>query len=808
MMYGPEEPSVAQKKLNGALHDFFEIVLVTKEGPSLEAQKEFLDKLHLIINQCNQPNALSLDTLIHYDTQRFTTKNVIDSLKLLALDEGLKAISERYGIGYGISVVATREIPKKFTQQDNDLIDEHGNEFRYKSALAGRGQKGLANFYTDDVNQVLIKEDDPATCVLEGTAYFVKHCQLLPKTLEDCVNFASVGVVKRSATGEPMVVSIQDRVMPSQAENGGKVRSWDEIVYGVKRNPNTIFSFESWYPDSIKQNIAALSPKVKWQLAASLFSSAAVGDESLHVGQFMALLDKDNNITGIKRIDLGARERFAVARNQIKQHDPFHDSTQYQAHGQWGKDYLSFLLADPSFRKIYTMIWLNLASKDKSELKDSIKAASKTAFIMEFQAIPENQREKTLNDILDVFNKDIKTTKMTLSGQEIEQRIVSLADQISDIDANRAIDMLEKAKHEYNSEAKLQVNRFNMVKDTQLVKELFEAVELKDALLFPLKNTTVHPERAFELVNIFDDHIRSLLSKCNGRKNENNLQQMQLLSETSVDLLQSAYLRLLNNTQDSSQNKDQLKALEELINKYQTIEDLSHYCLSTKSKDKIPYMLETMGKVFEGKAALANYITNGGFIDHIFTHNSTYSFARSFVASTQTEGATLLRKIYKIHQIDEAPLMLSALGRQILTDIEQQRFSHAMEATSKCVVSDVLTPDEKGMTALHYLMMNENLDADGMQTIVNILKSTLGKAFNSSVDIPNREGKTPLDLLMQNKNTKVMIDFINKSQIRGYRSNYMVDDFFKLEKYDAKLVEQLKGMSQQIPAAKSGWSLW
>lgn len=807
MMYGPDEPSVVQSLLNQALHDFFAPIFISKKIPSFEDQREFLRTVSLIINRCNDPRALSLDQIINIEGQEFTAKNLSESLSLLAIDEGLTSLKERFNLRYGTRVVS-RQLPTFFKQVDEDLIGDNTTTYHISKKLEGRGQAGLANFYSDGQHEVLIKEDDPDTCVLEGTASFVNQCHLLPKTLEDCVNFASVGVIAK-AQGQPMVVSIQDRVMPS--DQSGRVRPWDEIVYGVKRNPNTLSSYESWYPDNIKQSIASLSPNVQWQLAASLFSCAIAGDESLHVGQFMAILDKDNNITGIKRIDLGARERYAVARAQTGQHDPFHDSTQYQAHGQWGKDYLTYLLADPSFRKIYMNLWMNLASQDETELKMKVKAASKTAFLTQFANIPESLREKTLQDVLAVFNKDAKSSNMALSGHTTEDRITSLADQISDIDANRMIEMLTKVKHEFALESQRDVQRFLVMTDPMLLKKLHEASELKQALIYG-KDKEARFEDVLEIIKVFDTNINELISS-SSESNKFRFQQLQVLSESSVDLLQALYLQLLNQTHDKNQNVEQLKALEEMINKYQTIADLSNYCLKTRSTDKIPYILKAMEMTMKGKDALAEYITNKNFINLITTHTSKVSYAKSYIVSNQAQGEILLRKIFKRHQIDEAAIALSKNARELLRSIAGNRWDDVEMVTkdSNFNVYDALTADETGMTALHYLMASEVLDEHGMNAIVNILTKSLGRIgyTNAVLDLPNRDGKTPLDLLMQNKNAKVIIDKVNDSHIgaSALSSAYRMQDFFSIKKYDVKLQENLDKLSSP-PQPKKGWGLW
>ncbi|HRE31132.1 MAG TPA: hypothetical protein PLD88_04075, partial [Candidatus Berkiella sp.] len=124
-------------------------------------------------------------------------------------------------------------------------------------ALQGRGQDGLANFYKGpDGKERLIKEDDVATCLMEGTAYYIRDMGFLPGTLGSSVNFATVGTLNKEGASKPSVVSIQDKVVGSE---GSKARPWDELVYGIKRNPKTLLSFEAWYPQAITENITFLN---------------------------------------------------------------------------------------------------------------------------------------------------------------------------------------------------------------------------------------------------------------------------------------------------------------------------------------------------------------------------------------------------------------------------------------------------------------------------------------------------------------------------------------------------------------------
>jgi hypothetical protein len=178
--------------------------------------------------------------------------------------------------------------------------------------------------------------------------------------------------------------------------------------------------------------------------------------------------------------------------------------------------------------------------------------------------------------------------------------------------------------------------------------------------------------------------------------------------------------------------------------------------------------------------------------------------------SNQAQGEILLRKIFKRHQIDEAAIALSKNARELLRSIAGNRWDDVEMVTkdSNFNVYDALTADETGMTALHYLMANEALDEHGLNTIVNILTKSLGHIgyTNAVLDLPNRDGKTPLDLLMQNKNAKLIIDKVNNSHIGAsmLSSAYRIDHFFDLKKYDKKITSALEELNPP-PQPKKGW---
>lgn len=89
--------------------------------------------------------------------------------------------------------------------------------------LSGRGQPGLAGFFGPKGDQKLVKVDDPATCVMEGSAGFARS--VIPKGYESSVNFAHAGTLSSTDLMEPsQVISIQYGV--------AGYKQWGEMIYG------------------------------------------------------------------------------------------------------------------------------------------------------------------------------------------------------------------------------------------------------------------------------------------------------------------------------------------------------------------------------------------------------------------------------------------------------------------------------------------------------------------------------------------------------------------------------------------------
>ncbi|MCG8473648.1 MAG: hypothetical protein MI742_17590 [Desulfobacterales bacterium] len=278
---------------------------------------------------------------------------------------------------------------------------------QFVKSLVGRGQPGFAGFFKDTRSQVeyLVKEDEADTCVLEGSARFAS--ELLPEGNATSVNFARAGSLvvtnPQGGVADALAISVQLKV---SADDGAvsEILPWDVIVYGRKRNPKTLLSEESSHSKEILSNIAMMSHKAQWDLACGIFISTVVGDESLHVGQFMAEREKSTGrVVGLTRIDFGARERYADMR--LRSGDFRHTTSKaYSSSGQKGKHYVDYLLASPAIRRKYTILWERVAAMDFRALAD----LHGRVFKKEMESIPPSLKEMATESVWKVLQRKIK----------------------------------------------------------------------------------------------------------------------------------------------------------------------------------------------------------------------------------------------------------------------------------------------------------------------------------------------------------------------------------------------------------------
>ncbi|HBI21508.1 MAG TPA: hypothetical protein DDY37_02810 [Legionella sp.] len=240
--------------------------------------------------------------------------------------------------------------PDPYVPSRNSRIIIGETIYDFVSPLGGRGQAGRAGFYSSDGGEhvKLIKEDAPGTCLAEGMV--ICYNPLPEIEMAEPIIQATAGMIM--IDGAHAAVSIQARYSPPPGE---VIMPFDQFILGHKRVPNTMVSEEWQNSRLIKEKISALSLDVKMQLANAIYTSQLNGDESLHTGQFMISVNKDNLVvSSIRRIDFGALGRYAMARDQF---DPLHTSKQYGSSGQFGKDYVSYLLQDDVVKQHVLKLW-------------------------------------------------------------------------------------------------------------------------------------------------------------------------------------------------------------------------------------------------------------------------------------------------------------------------------------------------------------------------------------------------------------------------------------------------------------------
>ncbi|MBT6208252.1 MAG: hypothetical protein HOI53_09520 [Francisellaceae bacterium] len=364
----------------------------------------------------------------------------------------------------------------------NQFTDENGHVWEYTGILPGRGQDGMAAFYRDqNGTEILVKVDDAATCALEGTAYFARNAKgVVPAALKNSAIFATAG--RMVVEGKDSVVSIQPKV-------AGNFESWDEVVYGEKRDPSAWWSWESTKSDMIISGIESLSQNAQWQLAAGIKLSAVCGDESLHVGQFLALKGSDGEIIGIQRIDFGARERYSRSRNSHPESEitPFNNSHEYSSSGQFGKDYLSYLLAQPELGQKYTILW------SKSFDIEDLREQSRNAYIEQLGNLPKSEMPEAIEKTLATINKGLKSnasyspdiSSITIDSAYISRRQTELKSKLTGVGAKEVnTELMKMMTNIHNSENILGVqNEFicSIDKIDDIIRKLAEVEERNSA---------------------------------------------------------------------------------------------------------------------------------------------------------------------------------------------------------------------------------------------------------------------------------------------------------------------------------------
>lgn len=625
----------------------------------------------------------------------------------------------------------------KITGTDTNTRQQQ--QFTLISKLEGRGQPGLAAFYSptnDNTTQLLIKQDDPATCVMEGSADFVKKSAVIPSQLADTVNYAYAGKYT-DQKGEINAVSIQARVLPDDVTY--KVVPWDIIVYKQKRNPKTLMSSEYWNFEDLKKHLIDMHPITQWQLAGGIFSSSVAGDESLHVGQFMAIQNAQQDIVAIKRIDLGARERYAVARNEGQQYNPYNTSAQYVQSGQWYKDYIDFLLSAEDIKRKYTLLWA------LANVSNKIEEQYVLSMVNAISSIPEDKKQLAYEGILKTINNGASQIFVP-QNNHLDTNILELAAHLGEIAKNRAAlmqkvakenlikifdnnqELMEKFIHAYEN------NNFEKIKDIIDDLENNPATKFEDidrilyvcdaAILMSMDNSYENKEeqQAFYLNKLKE--YQSKLAIFKFMKNF-GLSPEDITNEVINDLTNIIIINY---------DKCNSKQLSDKI----LCEELFYYGLKQKNINIIKHVLNITNK-------LQLNLTEFG------TQNS----ARNHRNESRPEGALLLAA--KANDYEALLALLQVRENQPLSQVSTlSQFNKTIGSISR--------KDNEDKNVFHYLFENwdkieSKVDKKTLLTkLLHLLvlenQSLSGGTANiaSIFSQPNKNGKTPLHIILDKKN--------------------------------------------------------
>ncbi len=299
--------------------------------------------------------------------------------------------------------------------------------------MTGRGQSGFAGFYRSSKNEqiYLIKQDNSGVCLAEASA----TNDFLPFLHQDSIRCAEIGCMNdHLITIQPMVQGYQNT----------SIEPFDTCVYGRKRAAKTLVSYEFRHRKKIINFIENLSPIALDDLAVALYASTALGDESVHLGQFMAITQGQNSnkkVVRIVRVDFGARERFTKKRDEESDFYPTQTSQAYVRSGQFGKDYISYLLASPKLRSRFLLLW---AQTDVGE----IAKAQIQKLREQLANLPVEQQKKALYAFLDDINREAKSAIELDKDLPWEHQLNQFVKKFEFIVIKRSMHMKQHAKME------------------------------------------------------------------------------------------------------------------------------------------------------------------------------------------------------------------------------------------------------------------------------------------------------------------------------------------------------------------------
>ncbi|MDX1901314.1 MAG: hypothetical protein SFW66_04800 [Gammaproteobacteria bacterium] len=521
-------------------------------------------------------------------------------------------------------------------KRNSSLIDRKSSALyeALPEAVAGRGQAGKARFHvnTYDQKSYLIKEDQPETCVLEGSAKFVLYA--IPEALQSCIHLATTKTL-HDEDGTEKTVTLQKKLDNAQP--------WDILILGRKRFSKTPISVEAIYQTNITLNINNMSEEARWKFAMALFASNLACDESLHTGQFMATLNESNEITNMTRIDLGARLRYGKKR--MEENDfQLQTSKPYASSGQLGKDYISYYLSQPDLRIKYLHIW---AQNKENIPEEKIAEASVTSFLDALHEIPQDQQEEALINIYKVIAANSRNEKQAIkvfSAFDLKTKIEFTTEILKEIQITNIRSMRKNARMEISESVKSSCDILDLSDKTKF--DIFKIFNWKKA------NEDITLEKNDnDNANVISELFKKIHKEIN---NEHPMTREQIHAmQTLLKHLQTSIT--CQSMYDPEKNlSDELKSLEKLTLQFDLMEKLEQYSEHLPSSAKKSLVEDALRDLITREPT---HIITDAFLEAIAEHRDTGFL--SFFSPERSKGSLLgdeLRPLLSRYaQLTQAP---------------------------------------------------------------------------------------------------------------------------------------------------------
>ncbi len=307
---------------------------------------------------------------------------------------------------------------------------------------------------------------------------FVSEPLIAPAEIGSKTHFSQLRT-DASARGSPSTVVAIDNLFEEDSlqseesltspnlEETGHIIGLDQALCGVVRQAKVKTSLEFARQESISDGIARLSDRARTELAAALFASSAMGDESVHLGQFMAL-KRGETVEHITRVDFGARGRFAKRKVEKPTGNLVHDQTshEYEQSGgfmgirQTGKNYLTLMLNEPKLHHSYNLFWIHADEM-------TIVRSEQERIDQALEKLPEDEKRVFLSSLVEEMNERASTPIRVPEEGTIEESIEYVKHQIAKLTFLRvhqmkdhAMDAIHREDHSLSSQERqrIQVN--------------------------------------------------------------------------------------------------------------------------------------------------------------------------------------------------------------------------------------------------------------------------------------------------------------------------------------------------------------